>query len=576
MKYQNIHFGRFKKRPNRFIAYVEIDGAVEKVHVKNTGRCRELLTENAEVGLVLCDDPKRKTRYDLVSVKKRDRIINMDSQAPNKLIKECLEEGFLFENMTLLKPETSYKNSRFDFYAEADGKRIFIEVKGVTLERGNEAYFPDAPTIRGVRHIEELIEAKNEGYESYIIFVVQMKGITCVYPNKEQQPEFAEVLERAQKAGVHVLAIGCDVEWDRVKAAEYIPVKMERPVLKGIEQPIVDWYLCNRRDLPWRQHVSAYRTWVSEIMLQQTRVEAVKPYFERFLGLFPDIQALADADQETLLKAWEGLGYYNRVRNMQEAARTIVDDYGGEFPNDYEQIRALKGIGDYTAGAISSIAFGIAKPAADGNVYRVLSRLLEYEADIMKQSTRKDMNRMLEEIIPSDNPGDFNQGLIEIGAIVCVPNGEPKCEICPLGERCRARINGTIEQYPVKKKAKERTIEKRTVIVFSDEDGVALHKRPDKGLLAGMYELPALAGFIRQKELIEYSKSIGMTPIHIKKLEDAKHIFSHIEWHMKGYFVRVDELEKNCTAPFIFAKHNEIEEKYPIPSAFRAYRKYLD
>ncbi len=575
MKYQNIHFGRFKERPNRFIANVEIDGKSEAVHVKNTGRCRELLTEDAQVGLVLSDDKKRKTRYDLVSVKKGGRIVNMDSQAPNKLVKEWLEAGNLFQELTALCPETTYRNSRFDFYAKADGKKIFIEVKGVTLERQNEAFFPDAPTERGVRHINELIQAKKEGYEAYIIFVVQMEGVTCVYPNREQQPEFADALARAEKAGVHVIAYGCRVDWDCAAICYEIPVRMNYPVLKGIEKPVTEWYLQHHRKLPWREHVSAYRTWISEIMLQQTRVEAVKPYFARFLELFPDIRALADADEETLLKSWEGLGYYNRVRNMQKAAKTVVEEYGGEIPADYDKIRNLAGIGDYTAGAIASIAFGIPRPAADGNVFRVLSRLLEYDGDIMKQKTRREMQEMLKEVIPEEAPGDFNQALIEIGAIVCVPNGEPKCGICPLYEQCRARMHDTISRYPVKTKSKERKIEKRTILIFTDEEGVALHKRPVKGLLAGMYELPSLDGWADERELIAYCKSIGLTPIRIRKLENAKHIFSHIEWHMKAYLIQVDELEKNCTAPFLFAKHSEIEEKYPIPSAFRAYRDYI-
>lgn len=271
------------------------------------------------------------------------------------------------------------------------------------------------------------------------------------------------------------------------------------------------------------------------------------------------------------MKLWEGLGYYNRVRNMQKAAIQMVEQYGGQFPESYEEIHALKGIGNYTAGAIGSFAFGIPKPAVDGNVLRVVSRILASREDIMKAKVRTEIETALEEVIPKDCPGDFNQGLIELGAIVCVPNGEPKCEICPAAEICRARKEGIAMELPVKTKAKGRKIEKRTVLVFHDSDTLAIQKRPDKGLLAGLYELPNLEGWLSQQEVIEYSKSIGLSPIRIKKLPVAKHIFSHVEWHMKGYEIRVDELEKNCSKEMIFAKEEVLKETYSIPSAFEAY-----
>ena len=341
--------------------------------------------------------------------------------------------------------------------------------------------------------------------------------------------------------------------------------------LRAIPKPLLKWYDNNRRILPWREQPTPYRVWVSEIMLQQTRVEAVKPYFQRFMDTLPDIAALAEAPEETLLKLWEGLGYYNRVRNLQKAAIQIMEDYAGIMPDSYEELLKLKGIGSYTAGAVSSIAYGKPNPAVDGNVLRVVSRILASREDIMKAKVRTEIETALEEVIPKDCPGDFNQGLIELGAIVCVPNGEPKCEICPAAEICRARKEGIAMGLPVKTKAKGRKIEKRTVLVFHDSDTLAIQKRPDKGLLAGLYELPNLEGWLSQQEVIEYSKSIGLSPIRIKKLPVAKHIFSHVEWHMKGYEIRVDELEKNCSKEMIFAKEEVLKEKYSIPSAFEAY-----
>lgn len=352
---------------------------------------------------------------------------------------------------------------------------------------------------------------------------------------------------------------------------------IERPdrlLLEEMVRPLLIWYQKNKRDLPWRCDRQPYHIWVSEIMLQQTRVEAVKPYYARFLKTLPTVKDLAKAEEDTLLKLWEGLGYYNRIRNMQKAAQQIMVDYHGEFPQTFEEILSLTGIGNYTAGAISSIAFEIPKPAVDGNVLRVISRLLESDGDIMKQSVRKRMEEALEAVIPTDEAGDFNQALIELGAIVCVPNGEPLCEECPIKDWCRAKAHGREMELPVKKKAKARRIEKRTVLILKDGDTIAIQKRPAKGLLASLYEYPNVEGHLTRKEVVAYCKSIGLSPLRVQKLETAKHIFSHIEWHMIGYEVRVDELEKSCNKKMIFAKPQEVEDIYPLPSAFEAYKKY--
>lgn len=346
----------------------------------------------------------------------------------------------------------------------------------------------------------------------------------------------------------------------------------EHEVLLSTVRPLTGWYRKNKRNLPWRNQADAYHIWVSEIMLQQTRVEAVKAYYARFLEELPNVKALAEADEDRLLKLWEGLGYYNRVRNMQKAARQIMEIHQGAFPETYEEIRALTGIGNYTAGAVASFAFGIPKPAVDGNVLRVVSRLLCSEEDIMKAGVRSRIEQKIEAVIPKDAASDFNQGLIELGAIVCVPNGAPKCDICPLADICQARAKGCQEQLPVKKKAKERRIEKRTVFIFRDNCTVAIKKRPARGLLAGLYELPNVSGHLNGQEAIDYSKSIGLTPVRIKELGAAKHIFSHVEWHMVGYEVLVDELERNCSEAMIFADCGELEKKYPIPAAFSAYK----
>lgn len=575
MRYERIDKAVFLERPNRFIAYAEIGGKKETIHVKNTGRCAELLRPRVPVYVQKSDNPDRKTQWDLIAVEKGDLLVNMDSQIPNRVVQEWIEKGNLFGENPYVKPETTYGNSRFDLYVESGERKIFIEVKGVTLEEDGVARFPDAPSERAVKHVEELCHAVKEGYEAYIIFVIQMKHIRYFTPNMDTQPAFGEALKKARASGVRVLVYDSIVMPDRIELDEPVPVVLGNPLLKEAVIPLVEWYQISKRDLPWRHDTSAYRVWVSEIMLQQTRVEAVKPYFERFLKELPTVKDLAEVHEDKLLKLWEGLGYYNRVRNMQKAAQQIMDGFDGKFPKTYEEILSLTGIGSYTAGAVSSFAYGIPKPAVDGNVLRVVSRLLAREDDIMKASVRAGIEEELEEVIPPDAPGDFNQGLIELGAIVCVPNGEPKCGQCPLVHLCRAHQKGIETELPVRTKAKARRIEKRTVLIFKDGEALAIKKRSGRGLLAGLYELPNVDGHLTRKQVIEYSNSIGLSPIHIKKAENAKHIFSHVEWHMTGYEIKVDELEKNCSEEMIFARKDEIEEKYPIPSAFEAYMRYV-
>lgn len=571
MKYENIQEGIFIDRPNRFLANIIINGQTETVHVKNTGRCRELLKPGATVYVQDSCNPQRKTRWDLIGVRKGNRMVNMDSQAPNKAVKEWVEKGNLIRDAVSVRAEYSYGNSRVDLYVEAAERKVLIEVKGVTLEEDGVVRFPDAPSERAVKHVKELKNAVREGYEAYVFFVVQMEGVRYFTPNRETHPEFADALADAAREGVKVVAYDCRTDETSMEISRPVPVVLEEPVLYEIRNPLLKWYQSHKRNLPWRNNPEPYRVWVSEIMLQQTRVEAVKAYYDRFLKALPEVQDLAGAKEEQLLKLWEGLGYYNRVRNMQKAAQQIVDQYGGQFPKSYEEIRRLKGIGSYTAGAICSFAYGQPVPAVDGNVLRVVTRLLEDPSDIMKQSTKAKIERQLADVIPEDAAGDFNQGLIELGAIVCVPNGQPKCQECPVSHFCSAQKNGTIDQFPVKTKAKDRKIEKKTILVFRDGEKTAIKKRADRGLLAGLYELPNVEGTLNMEEVIRYSKNIGLMPMRIRELGEEKHIFSHIEWHMLGYEIKVDELEKTNKKDFLFIHPEEIQKKYPIPTAFEKY-----
>lgn len=348
--------------------------------------------------------------------------------------------------------------------------------------------------------------------------------------------------------------------------------------LSDLVEPLLAWYDLSHRSLPWREEPTPYRVWISEIMLQQTRVEAVKPYYDRFLNVLPDIRSLSKVPEEELLKLWEGLGYYNRARNLKKAAILIEEMYGGQMPGEYEELLKLPGIGSYTAGAIASIAFGQTAAAVDGNVLRILARALMDDGDIMDQKVRRRVEESLLAVMPEGRAGDFNQALMELGAMVCIPNGAPKCGECPWHDLCRARMEGCISEYPKKSPKKPRTTEEKTILIIQDENRTALQKRPSKGLLAGMYEFPSLPGHQSEKEVLTYLYTLGYRAIHIRRLEDARHIFTHREWDMIGYAVRVDELDRpefEGKAPFLFAENGETEEKYPIPSAFSKYAQYV-
>jgi len=403
----------------------------------------------------------------------------------------------------------------------------------------------------------------------------------------------------------------------------------DRELLIQIQEPLLKWFEENARVLPWREHpfpVSghdatamlreydamvtplnfacitapsgntvgtmqseqapssakadrAYAVWVSEIMLQQTRVEAVKPYYLRFMDALPDIRALAECPEDALLKLWEGLGYYSRVRNMQKAAIVVMEKHNGRLPVKYEELLTLPGIGSYTAGAIASIAYGQAVPAVDGNVLRVMTRITENAEDISKQAVKKSVEDALRAVMPQACPGTFNQALMELGALICVPNGAPLCEDCPVRHLCRANLDGRQTEYPVKAAKKPRRIEVRTVLVIRDSTHAAIGRRPAHGLLAGLYELPNYLGHLSQEEVAERVAENGFFPLQIRTLPEAKHIFSHVEWHMCGYFVLVEDMEKpqenQGKEQLIFVEPKTIRENYSIPSAFAAYQRYF-
>lgn len=328
---------------------------------------------------------------------------------------------------------------------------------------------------------------------------------------------------------------------------------------------LLDWYPAHHRELPWRQTRAPYHVWLSEIMLQQTRVEAVKGYYARFLAELPDIAALAACPEDKLLKLWEGLGYYNRVRNLQKAAQIIMEQHGGVFPRTYEEIRILPGIGDYTAGAVCSICYDLPTPAVDGNVLRVLARVQEDFRNVLDAKVKSGMTAQLAAVYPSERAGELTQALIEIGATVCIPNGAPHCTECPLAALCMARANGSTENLPVRVKKNVRRIEQRTVFVLMHEGRIAIRKRPANGLLASLWELPNVEGHLTAEEAVAQCSAWGASPHEMRKIVSRKHVFTHITWEMQGVFLECADTPE----AFLWAAPEELEEMYSLPTAFR-------
>lgn len=346
----------------------------------------------------------------------------------------------------------------------------------------------------------------------------------------------------------------------------------DEALTKACAEKLIDWCASVRRPLPWRLSPTPYHVWASEIMLQQTRIEAVIPYYARFLEALPDIQALAKVDEDQLLKLWEGLGYYSRARNLQKAARRVMADFGGELPREAAQLKTLPGIGDYTAGAIASIAYGEPEPAVDGNVLRVMTRVLARADDIMLPKTRADIAALLRTCYPrGERAGLLTEGIMELGETVCLPNTAPRCEACPLNALCRACLNGETERYPVKSPPKERRIEQRTVLLLRCGDRYAVRKREGKGLLAGLWEFPNFDGELDEVQARETVLALSGEVRGIEPCGEAKHVFTHVEWHMTGWRA---ELTRELPG-FAWKTPEEIRRDCPIPTALRYYQKKL-
>ena len=329
------------------------------------------------------------------------------------------------------------------------------------------------------------------------------------------------------------------------------------------------WYAACRRVLPWREDPTPYHTWIAEIMLQQTRIEAVIPYYTRFLEELPDIPSLAAVSEDRLMKLWEGLGYYSRARNLKKAAEKLMEEYGGELPASADELRKLPGIGDYTAGSIASISFGLPEPAVDGNVLRVMTRVLACPEDIAKAPVRRKTAELLRDAYPAGREaGILTEGIMELGETVCLPNAAPLCGVCPLRAICLAHLQGEELSYPVKSGPLKRRIEEKTVFLLRCGDRYALRRRPERGLLAGLWEFPNAEGHLTEEEAIRQVSGWGLQAEDIVSCGEAKHIFTHVEWQMTGYLVSCAEEG----AGFQWCSTEEIDRLYSLPTAFRFYK----
>ena len=349
--------------------------------------------------------------------------------------------------------------------------------------------------------------------------------------------------------------------------------------LGSIARPLLKWFRSQARSLPWRDDPQPYYVWVSEIMLQQTRVAAVMPYFSRFIAALPDVASLAAVDDDALMKLWEGLGYYSRARNLKKAAAQIMEQHDGVIPRDFDALLKLPGIGRYTAGAIASIAYGERVPAVDGNVLRVVSRLIASREDILLDATKRAVESALSSVLPKD-PGQFNQAMMELGALVCLPR-TAHCEDCPLASLCRAHAEGIENDLPVKAPKKERRVEERTVLLIEQDGKFAVAKRPKRGLLAGLWEFPNLPGEKKRVEVLALCKNAGLPVKSVRRMKAARHIFTHIEWKLSGWHIRLADAETvreehaaygaSPLPPLTWATREELADAYSIPTAFHAY-----
>ncbi|WP_188456835.1 A/G-specific adenine glycosylase [Virgibacillus oceani] len=351
--------------------------------------------------------------------------------------------------------------------------------------------------------------------------------------------------------------------------------KLQNVNIYQFQQDLLNWYDTNKRDLPWREDQDPYKIWVSEIMLQQTKVDTVIPYFHRFITKFPTLHDLAEADQQDVLKVWEGLGYYSRARNLQNAVKEVVAAYGGEVPHTPKDLGSLKGVGPYTKGAILSIAYNQPEPAVDGNVMRVLARVLKIEDDIAKPSAKKQFENYVRELISQDDPSSFNQGIMELGALICTPK-TPMCMFCPVQQHCKAFAEGIEEELPIKSKAKkQKKVPYAALLIKNEKNQYVIEKRSDNGLLASLWQFPMVPideiGFDHLENWVhsEYGVKITLG----SKAGNLKHVFSHLIWQLEIYQAKT--IQNQLYDQRLKFVDKEGLELYPFPVSHQKMMKFI-
>lgn len=459
----------------------------------------------------------------------------------------------------------------------ADGETDLYSVayKEAQEETGVEKLYPVSRSILSAEALpvqEHIKKGKqvtaHEHYNLTFGFICSEKEKIRIKPDENSGVKWIEIDKLSQYC---TEANMIPIYEDNIRYIQHL-MEEKKKNYKRLPEKLLSWYQKNARDLPWRKNQDPYRVWLSEIMLQQTRVDTVIDYYNRFLQAFPTIDALALADEERVLKLWEGLGYYSRARNLHKTAKIIVAQYEGNFPETHEELLKLPGIGSYTAGAIASISFNLPVAAVDGNVLRVVSRITEDYRCIDEEKVKKEMGNQLAEVYPENQCGDFTQSLMELGATICLPNGAPLCNECPAMEICMANKNDTQIFLPVRKEKTARKTRELTVFVFVLQGKVALQKRTEKGVLEGLWELPNRDGMLEEDAVSLYLEELGTLEYRIEKQKKAHHIFTHIRWDMVCYYI-------HCTHPFgsyIWAGSEELEKEYSVPTAFKKFLSFKD
>lgn len=513
----------------------------------------------------------------------KEQILTYIKNNPNTILYRNNSQTHITSSAIILNPEMTHTlmvhHNIYKTYTwvggHADGN---ADLLGVALqesmeETGIHTVYPITDAILSLDLLPVKTHSKNgKEIPEHLHLSVSYGLIAC-----QNQPISPKIDENSDVKWIAIDALESNCkEKEMLVIYQTIITRMKEEKEKSVQQILqntipllLNWYDINARILPWRADTSAYRVWISEIMLQQTRVEAVIPYFERFLEALPSIEALANASQPQLLKLWEGLGYYTRVRNLQKAAQIIVDKFGGKFPHNYDDILSLAGIGDYTAGAISSICFGNPTPAVDGNVMRVVARLTENFIDIANVKAKRSIHDALKQCYPTLRSGDFTQSLMELGATVCIPNGAPKCGICPLSCLCGAYAHSTTAQIPVKTPKKPRKKEKKTIFLLCCENEIAICKRQEKGVLSGMWEFFNVDGNQDLEEAKNILRNHKIDADTITPSIATKHIFTHIEWQMTSYIVTC----KTKHTGFVWVNQTIFAQEIALPSAFKEFYK---